>query len=119
MSSKPQISYMLLRKISPETGRTAVLEYLKSNKGNVTKTAIVFGIQRSTIYNIIRRSPHNLKDKSRAPHKVANKTDYDTEQKILEAAARTGYGAKRLQKFLKEQYKIKIAYGTLRGILRR
>lgn len=119
MSSKPQISYLLLRKISPETGRTAVLEYLKSNKGNITKTAGIFGVQRSTVYNIIRRSPHNLQDKSRAPHTVANKTDYNTEQKILEAAAKTGFRAKRLQKFLQENYKIKIAYGTLRGILRK
>ncbi|MDO8638202.1 MAG: hypothetical protein Q7R43_01405 [Candidatus Daviesbacteria bacterium] len=119
MVPKSQISYLLLRKINPETARTAVLEFLKSNKGNVTKTAQVFGIQRSTVYNIIGRYPDDLKDKSKAPHKVANKTDYDIEQKILEASAQTGYGAKRLQKFLKEQYKIKIAYGTLRGILRR
>ena len=119
MVPKSQISYLLLRKINPETARTAVLEFLKSNRGNVTKTAQIFGIQRSTVYNIIGRFPDDLKDKSKAPHRITNKTDSETIQKISEAKAQTGYGAKRLQKYLSEKYKIKIAYGTLRGILRR
>lgn len=119
MSSQPQISYKTLRKINPEAARTAVLEYLSSNGGNVTETAKTFGVQRLTIYNIIKRASGDLEDRSRAPNRVANKTRSDVEQRVLASAAETGLGAKRLQKFLYEHYQIEIAYGTLRGILRR
>ena len=119
MSSKVYISYKTLRKINPEAARTAVLEYLSSNGGNVAEVSRTFGVQRLTIYNIIKRSSGDLQDKPRTPHRIANKTRPDVEQKVLESATKTGLGAKRLQKFLYEHYQIEIAYGTLRGILRR
>ncbi len=120
MSSKPQISYKSLRKINPEAARTAVLEYLSSSKGNITETARVFGIQRLTVYDIIKKGQTaNLLDRSKAPGLAANKTKPNIEQKIRKAAFKTGLKGKSLQKFLYERLKIKIAYGTLRGILRR
>lgn len=120
MISRPQINYKNLKKINPEAARTAVLEYLLSNRGNITKTAETFGIQRLTVYNILGKSKQgDLQDRSKAPRRVANKTNPDVEQKIVQMVAKTGYGAKRLKKFLYEKHKITIAYGTLRGILRR
>lgn len=120
MSFQPQINYKNLRNINPEAARTAVLEYLASNGGNIAETARVFGIQRLTVYDILKRHRLGyLKDKSRAPKKVANKTPMEIEKRILRVQRRTGFGAKRLQKLLSKRYKIEIAYGTIRGILRR
>lgn len=111
---------MLLRKISPEAARTAVLEYLSSSKGNITKTAKAFGVQRLTVYDIIKKSKSgNLKDQSKAPKKVANKTAEEIEEKILSERLRTGFGAKRLVKHLVKNYQIFIPLGTLKGILKR
>ncbi len=120
MPKKPEINYMLLRKINPEAARTAVLEYLSSSNGNISKTAGVFGIQRLTIYDIIRKSQTgNLKDQSKAPKKVANKTAVEIEKKIISLRLRTGFGAKKLVKNLAKNYQIIIPLGTLKGILRR
>lgn len=131
MSDNPQINYKLsskdynlinykhLRKINPEAARTAVLEYLSSSR-NITATARAFGIQRLTVYDILKKGQSaNLKDRSKAPNRVANKTKPDIEQKIRKAAFKTGLKGKSLQKYLYEYYNLKIAYGTLRGILRR
>ena len=70
MPKGPQIDYKLLRKINPETARMAVLEYLSSNKNNIRKTAKVFGVQRLTVYDIIKKKKEaNLKDRSKAPRR--------------------------------------------------
>lgn len=121
---KALIDYKSLRKISPETARTAVLQYL-SGSGNISQTAKAFGLQRAVIYNIIKRSgpPRQLaggglKDLSRAPKKIANKTIPNFEKMIVEIYHQTGFGPKRLLKILKQK-RLNIPYGTLRGILRR
>ncbi len=68
MKRKPYINYKTLRKVNPETARLAVLQYLKSNRGNISKTARVFGIQRVTVYDILKKQQMgNLKDRSKAP----------------------------------------------------
>lgn len=119
MKNNPTINYASLRKINPEAARTAVLEYLSSSR-NITATARAFGIQRLTVYDILKKGQTaNLKDRSKAPNRVANKTKPDIEQKIRVSAFKTSLKGKSLQKFLYERYKLKIAYGTLRGILRR
>lgn len=116
---KPQISYKLLRETSAETARLAVLQYY-SNSGNVSKTAKLFGITRITVYDILRKSKEgNLKDRPKAPKTVANKTADEVIIKILKLNNRTGYGAKRISKYLFKLYGIKISYSTVRGILAR
>ena len=70
MPVKADIDYKRLRKVSPEAARTAVLQYLKSNRGNISQTARVFGIQRVTVYDILKKQQTgNLKDRSKAPKK--------------------------------------------------
>ena len=51
MNPGRRIEYKALRKVSPETARLAVLEYLKTNRGNISDAARVFGINRSVWYN--------------------------------------------------------------------
>ena len=44
-----RIDYKELRGISPEAARRAVLEYLRTNKGNICQTARLFGINRPVL----------------------------------------------------------------------
>jgi len=37
----------VLRKINPETARLAVIGYLKTNQGNISEVARIFGITKS------------------------------------------------------------------------
>lgn len=70
MLKNTQINYKSLRKINPEAARTAVLEFLSSNKGNIAKTAKAFGVQRITVYDILKKkAERDLKDRSKAPKK--------------------------------------------------
>ncbi|MBI2039907.1 helix-turn-helix domain-containing protein [Candidatus Microgenomates bacterium] len=115
-----RIDYKKLRKSSPETARLAVLEYLSSNGGNVSDCAKVFGINRTVVYDIIRKSQEgDLKDRSRAPRNVARKTPQKVENQVVEAARITGLPPKRLSFYIFKYYGLDIAYGTLRHILRR
>lgn len=70
MSTKAQIDYKALRKVSPEAARTAVLQYLKSNRRNIAQAARVFGVQRVTVYDILKKQKEgDLKDRSKVPKK--------------------------------------------------
>lgn len=69
MAKKIKIDYKHLRRISPEAARTAVLDYLLSNKGNVADCARVFGVTRVTIYDILKKNIEgDLTDRSKAPN---------------------------------------------------
>ena len=75
-----KINYQVLRKINPEAARLAVIEYLKTNKGNISEAARVFGIQRTVVYDILKKKEEgNLKDRSRAPLRSPYKTPGETE----------------------------------------
>jgi transposase len=50
-----RIDYKRLRNIDPVAARTAVLEYLKSNGGNISTTVKVFGVKRSVVYDILKK----------------------------------------------------------------
>lgn len=115
-----KISYKLLRKINPETARTAVLEYLSSNGGNVSDCSKTFGITRVVIYDIIRKGKEgDLKDRHKAPKKIHNKTEESVEDLIVQTKITTGLPPKRLGYYLLQNYNLNIAYGTIRNILRR
>ena len=97
-----KIDYKQLRKINPEAARRAVLEYLESNGHNISQTALVFGINRTVIYDILRKAVEgNLKDHSRAPHKQPRRTSIQVEDKVIEIKCKTRYGPERLSRYLK------------------
>ena len=63
-----KINYQVLRKINPEAARLAVIEYLKTNKGNISEAARVFGIQRTVVYDLLKKEEEgDLRDRSLAP----------------------------------------------------
>jgi transposase len=115
-----KINYKVLRRINPEAARLAVIEYLKTNKGNISEATRVFGIQRTVVYDILKKEEEgDLRDRSRAPLHSPYKTPGETEDKVVEAKNQTHLGSKRLSVYLQKYEKIKVPYGTIRHILRR
>ncbi len=115
-----KIDYKRLRQLNPEAARTAVLNYLSSNKGNIADCARVFGVQRLTVYDILKKDKEaDLKDRSKKPKTVANKTSLQIENKVLQAKIETGVGVRKLVKYINKNYNLQIPLSTLRGIIKR
>ena len=115
-----RIDYKKLKRINPEAARRAVLEYLKSNGHNISQGAQVFGINRTVIYDILRKEKEgNLKDRSRVPHHQPRRTPTQIEDKVIKVKCQTRYGAERLWRYLKQQEGLSIPPGTIRHILSR
>lgn len=114
------LDYQELRQISPEAARRAILQVLKAHKGNVTAAARILSVSRATIYKAIRKNKAgDLKDGSKAPHRVHNKTSAEIEARILELRDKTRYGPVRLKEELEELDGLMISEYTIRNILRR
>ncbi len=120
METGPRIDYKALRRINPEAARRAVLEYLKTNGANIAGAARVFGVNRTVVYDILKKQKEgNLKDRSRRPKSCPNKTPDKIEDKVVEAKNKTRLGPERLSKYLRKHEKLNVPYGTIRHILRR
>ncbi|MFC1867087.1 helix-turn-helix domain-containing protein [Thermodesulfobacteriota bacterium] len=114
--------YKALRKINPEAARRAVLDYLKTNSQNISEAAASFGINRTVVYDIIRRSKDgngNLKDRPRVPKSQPRKTPREIENKIIEIKNKVQLSPKKLAEYLKKNEGISIATGTIRHIIQR
>jgi transposase-like protein len=113
------IDYKNLRRIDPEAARQAVLDYLASVGGNVAATARAFGIQRSVVYDIQRRAgAGSLADRSRRPHRQPTRSPARIESRVIAAKNRTGFGNRRLSRYLAERG-LDISPSTIRNILAR
>ena len=103
MKDGVHIDYKKLRTINPETARLAVLEYLKTNKGNIADCAKVFGITRPVIYDILRKKRNgNLQDLPKIPKHQPKKTTKEVEDKVIEVKNLIHLGPKRLSRYLKK-----------------
>ena len=115
-----RIDYKELRKINAEAARKAVLEYLKTNKVNIFRTAKLFGINRSVVYDIMRKSEKgDWKDRSKVPKRQPKKTSALIEDKVIEVKNKTRLGPERLTRYLKQHEDLTVPPGTIRHILRR
>ena len=115
-----RINYKELRKVNPEAARLAVLEYLKTNGGNISDTARIFGITRPVIYCILHKAKKgNLRDLPRIPFHQPNRTAKNTEDKVIEVKNKTHLGPKRLSRYLIKYEQLQVPYGTIRHIIRR
>jgi len=112
--------YKELRKINPEAARRAVLDYLKTNNHNISNAASYFGINRTVVYDIIKRSSEgNLRDRPRVPKSQPRKTPQEIEQKIIEIKNKTQLRPKKLAEYLKKYEGLSIPSGTIRHIIQR
>jgi hypothetical protein len=114
------IDYKALRAISPETAREAVLEYLRSVNGNVSATAMAFGITRPVVYDIMAKAASgDLTDRSRRPLRQPRKTPPDIEERVIAAKDLTRFGPKRLSLYLAKHEDLQLSWATIRNVLRR
>ena len=115
-----KIDYKQLRRINAEAARKAVLEYLKTNNGNISEAALIFGINRTVVYDIIKKEREgNLKDRSRAPNHQPRKTPAAIEDKVIGIKNKTRLGPERLSRYLKQHEGVSVPPGTVRHIIRR
>ncbi|RLC63103.1 MAG: hypothetical protein DRI01_05800 [Chloroflexi bacterium] len=113
------IDYKQLGHINPEAIRRAILEYLKSNSTNISQTALVLGINRTVVYDILRKEERgNLKNCSRAPRNRPRRTPIQVEDKVIETKCKTRYGSERLSRYLKQHEDLSVPPGTIRHIIR-
>ena len=120
METGIRLDYKELRSISPKAARQAILQILKSTRGNVAETARLLHTTRPTIYKAVaKQKGKSLNDLSTAPHTVKNKTRGDIESKVVLLKEKTNYGPIRLKDELQEQYRIHLSHHTIRNIVRR
>ena len=97
-----------------------MLEYLKTNGGNISEAARLFGINRPVIYDMLRKQREgDLRDRSKAPHNHPRRTAPDVETKVVEAKNKTRLGPIRLSMYLFKHEGLSIPAGTIRHIPRR
>jgi transposase len=120
MSPGGRVPYKVLRQLSPQAARLAVLEYLKTNGGNIADAARVFGVNRAVVYDILRKQGEgDLRDRPRTPRRQPRKTPAAVEELVIEAKNRTHLGPQRLSLRLEKDAHLKLPAGTIRHILRR
>lgn len=115
-----RIDYKTLRRVNPEAARQAVLEYLKTNGGNKAAAARAFGINRTVVYDILKKAAEgDLRDRDKTPKRQPNKTPPEVEEAVIAARNQTRLGPKRLAIYLAKYEKVQMPAGTIRHILRR
>ena len=120
MSPGTRIDYKTLRRINPEAARKAVLEYLKTNGGNKADVARVFGVNRTVVYDILKKAAEgDLQDRSKTPKHQPNKTPLAVEQEVIALRNKTRLGPQRLSIYLAKYQDLQVSPGTIRHILRR
>ena len=120
MRPGPRIDYRVLRQVNAEAARLAVLEYLKTNGGNISEAARAFGITRAVVYDILNKQAEgDLTDRSRVPKHQPNKTPEETEARVIAAKNRTRYGSRRLSIYLRKYEQLLVPPGTIRHVIRR
>jgi transposase len=126
VSSRDYVSYSSLM---PWTGddiagqREQFVVRATSRNQPFKEVCAFFGISRTTGYKWVSRyedlgNLRDLKERSRRPHQVPNKTAPDIERKVLALRDSVGWGARKLAAVLRQQ-NIRLAASTVHHILRR
>jgi len=114
------IDYKQLRNINPQAARQAVLDYLQSTGGNISRTAKAFSINRCVVYDILKKQVSgDLSDRPRIPKHQPNKTPPEIEEKVIAAKNKTRLGPIRLSLYLSKYEQVHVPPGTIRHIIRR
>ena len=114
------LDYKQLCTINPEAARQAVLGYLVSVGRNVSKTAVVFGINRCVVYDTLKRQAiGDLSDRPSNPKHQPNKTSPEIEERVIEAKNKTHLVPSRLSLYLAKYEQVQIPPGTIHHIVHR
>ena len=114
-------SYLSLKKeIGEKFARKVLLENLKLNKGNIKKTSFEMKCSRNTIYLAIRKEKEgNLSDKAHLPKSPHPKTTPQKIQELIEKRRKeTGFGKRRLKRYIFSKDNLLIPESTIGKILK-
>lgn len=115
-----KMDYKQLRRIDPKAARRAVIDFMETNNRNISRTALVFVINRSVVYDIIRKAEEgDLEDRPRVPKRQPAKTPQEIEDTVIQVRSKTRLGAEKLSRYLEEHEGVSIPRGTIRHIIRR
>jgi hypothetical protein len=97
------------------------LEMLKKNNMNIKQTARLIKCSKNTLKEIRKRDQLGLSldNRSTKPHRHANQTSVEIEEKIKKEWQKTRFGRVRMHKHLKENLQMEISTMTIRNIYRR
>lgn len=114
-------SYLVCkRKFGVEVSRELLLATYRQCR-NIKQTAKEWHCSKNTVKLALwkKKNKNNLKDSSRAPNYQPCKTASDIEQKIYDIRRQTGYGKRRIQNELFDQFSIVVPESTIGKILKR
>ena len=116
----PQTYYaMICSENHRETLRIQMVQHARDH--SISDAAREFGTTRKTVRKWLRRHQDGepLTDRSRRPNHSPNKTDPETEEKIVQYRRRTRRGPHRLSDMLARREGIDVSPWTVRNILKR
>ena len=96
-----------------------------NNSHNVNKVCERFCISRKTFYKWLKRfqesggNPQSLLDESRRPHRFPKATSHEVITQVILSKQITGFGQRRLQRYLAETFDIILSERTIWKFLRR
>ena len=116
------LSYKELHKINPVAAKQKMLEtYFETH--SIRKTALIWKTSRNLVRKHLRRYEkddiNGLEDKSRRPKYSPNQTSASIEKIVVLERKRTNFGRVRLQRHLRNEFKLNISSSTIRNIYRR
>ena len=93
-----------------------------AQEAGISKAAEVFKTSRNTVRKWLKRylqyGEEGLKDRSRRPKNIPNRTDEEIVERVIKLRKQTGYGPKRISWLLKKEG-IHLSPHTIRHILDR
>lgn len=96
--------------------RSLIRKALKQRRGNISAVSRELGCSRLTVR---RARDGNLEDLDRTPKSQPNRVESSLESFVLVSRAQTGYGKRRLRKYLKAKYGILMGEDLIGKILKR
>lgn len=104
--------------------RMAWMIYFEKTK-SVEQVCQKFGVSKKTFYKWLVRykesghDPRSLEDKSRRPHHSPNSTPAGILEQVIQAKKTTGFGQRRLKRYLETNHGISLSEHTIWKILKR
>lgn len=95
--------------------RVGWMTYWEECGGSVDAVINKFHISPKTFYKWLKRYQHgeSLENRSRRPHTSPMQTPKEVVDRLLQARKQTGYGPKKLQRYMEEHYSVHLSSRTI------